>query len=146
MEEEPQLIRRFKMGTFDVFPNQNLLVHNEQEEKVAPKAMEVLMALIRRYPDTVSRKHIIATVWGEQSGGDQLLNKAMANLRTHLNDTIRNPLYIETVAKKGYRIVAQVEVETVTETPKSKIPIYWLTFIVSIAVAGSAYLIWATWS
>lgn len=150
MDEEPQLIRHFKMGPFEVFPDRNLLVQNEQEEKVAPKAMEVLMALIRRYPDTVSRKNIIATVWGDQPGADQLLSRVMANLRGHLNDTIRNPLYIETVAKKGYRIVAQVEAETTAEVKKSKIPPYWFTFITciiaSIVVVVSAYLTWSMWS
>ncbi|MCJ8274642.1 MAG: winged helix-turn-helix domain-containing protein, partial [Psychrosphaera sp.] len=159
MDEEPQLIRRFKMGTFEVFPDRNLLVRDEQQEKVAPKAMEVLMALIRRYPDTVSRKNIIATVWGDQPGADQLLSRVVANLRSHLHDTIRHPLYIETVAKKGYRMVAQVEFETVVEfemdveakkAKKAIIPLHWFTLIASaiacFAVAVSAYLIGSTWS
>ncbi len=146
MDDEPQLIRHFKMGTFDVLPKRNLLVQNNEEQKIAPKAMEVLMALIRRYPDTVSRKHIIATVWSDQPGADELLNKVMANLRDHLHDTIRNPLYIETVAKKGYRIIAQVEFETTEKAKKNKAPLYWTAFIVTIAVVVSAYLIWSTGS
>jgi DNA-binding winged helix-turn-helix (wHTH) protein len=110
MDKEQQLKRRFKLGRYEVIPNENIIFDGTVEQQVAHKAMEVLVALLRRHPDTVSRKHLIGTVWHGHSDSEKLLTHAVANLRDHFKDSIANPRYIETNAK-GYRLIEVVELD-----------------------------------
>ena len=76
--------------------------------RVEPKAMEVLMVLADQAGRAVSREHLLATVWPGVVVGDEVLTQSIIKLRRALGDNSRSPSYIETISKRGYRLVALV--------------------------------------
>ncbi|MCH9695244.1 MAG: winged helix-turn-helix domain-containing protein [Gammaproteobacteria bacterium] len=78
--------------------------------------MDVLVYLSRRPGTVVSADEIIDSVWGGRPMGDNPVYKSVAKLRRALGDDANSPTYIATVAKKGYRLVADV----VDETPAGR--------------------------
>ncbi|MEQ8484732.1 MAG: winged helix-turn-helix domain-containing protein [Pseudomonadales bacterium] len=74
-----------------------------------PKVMAVLHALAVRAPSVVSRQTLIDEVWGGESGGDESLSRAISLLRKAFGDRRGKPTHIETIPRRGYRLVANVE-------------------------------------
>jgi TolB-like protein/DNA-binding winged helix-turn-helix (wHTH) protein/Tfp pilus assembly protein PilF len=74
-----------------------------------PKVMAVLQALAREAPSVVSRQALIDLVWGSESGGDESLSRAISLLRKALGDRRGQHTYIETIPRRGYRLVAPVQ-------------------------------------
>lgn len=70
--------------------------------------MAVLLLLARRAGEVISREELLATVWSGSVVGDDTLTQAVIKLRKALGDDTRSPRYIETIAKRGYRLVATV--------------------------------------
>ncbi len=70
--------------------------------------MEVLVLLAARAGEVVSREELLAAVWAGSVVGDDALTQAVIKLRRALGDDARTPAYIETIAKRGYRLVAPV--------------------------------------
>lgn len=68
------------------------------------KATRVLSLLVRRAPELVSRSEIIDSIWsGNYLIGDRGLNQALWSIRSELGDDARDPVYIKTVPREGYR-------------------------------------------
>lgn len=90
--------------------------------------MDVLMVLVGHAGQTVSRQEIIERVWNTSFVSDEVLSRCVSLLRKHLGDEPRKPRYIETIPKKGYRLIATVsEIATdhvEAETPAQKSPAY----------------------
>ncbi|MEL7199847.1 MAG: winged helix-turn-helix domain-containing protein [Pseudomonadota bacterium] len=76
---------------------------------VEPKVLEVLKALIDANGDVVIREDLIDQVWGVGFGGDERLSRAISLLRKALGDTRGNQQHIETIPRRGYRLIASVE-------------------------------------
>jgi DNA-binding winged helix-turn-helix (wHTH) protein/ATP/maltotriose-dependent transcriptional regulator MalT len=73
---------------------------------VAPTPFALLCALVRR-PGTLFTKHaLLDAVWGHQFVTDSVLKTAISKMRTALDDDPRQPRFIETVARRGYRFIA----------------------------------------
>ncbi len=70
--------------------------------------MDVLLLLARRAGEVISREELLATVWSGSVVGDDTLTQAVIKLRKALGDDTRAPRYIETIAKRGYRLIATV--------------------------------------
>ena len=90
--------------------------------------MDVLMLLVGYAGQTVSRDEIINRVWNTSFVGDEVLSRCISLLRKHLGDDPREPRYIETIPKKGYRLVATVSQisndESTSTTPVQRAPVY----------------------
>lgn len=76
-----------------------------------PKAVQVLIRLSCSAPATVSTQTLLDDVWGDVIVGDNSLHQAIASLRKLLGDDAKSPIFIETIQRKGYRIVATVKRE-----------------------------------
>jgi DNA-binding winged helix-turn-helix (wHTH) protein/TolB-like protein len=96
-----------RLGDWYVEAQLNLLRRGEQQVRLEPKVMEVLIFLIGRVGEVVPRDVLLTTVWQGVVVGDDALTQAVIKLRKALGDDARAPLYIETVAKRGYRLVAR---------------------------------------
>jgi DNA-binding winged helix-turn-helix (wHTH) protein/TolB-like protein/Tfp pilus assembly protein PilF len=86
----------------------NELVRAGNTVRVEPKAMEVLMVLAERAGRVVSREDLLAAVWPGVIVGDEALTQSVIKLRRALDDNPRSPAYIETISKRGYRLIAPV--------------------------------------
>lgn len=99
----------FKLGPWLVEPNLNRVSGADGEAVLESKAMELLVYLAQRQGEVASTQEIIDAVWGGRAMGDNPVYKSVAKLRKALGDSAETPRYIETIMKKGYRLVIPVE-------------------------------------
>ncbi len=71
--------------------------------------MDVLLLLCQKNNEVVSADEIVSQCWPDSPTGDNPVHKAITHLRRALNDKATAPQYIETVRKRGYRIIADVQ-------------------------------------
>jgi len=118
----------FQLGVCYIEPAESKIVSSRGPEHVEPRVMDVLMALVASAGRTVSREELINDVWNTNFVSDEVLSRCISLLRKHLGDDRRKPRYIETIPKKGYRLIAVIsdlsidEVEQEIPTPRS--PVY----------------------
>src|SRR5215468_3615275 len=84
------------------------LVREGEERRLEPRAMQVLLVLARDPGAVVTRRDLIIDVWGDSFVSDDALSAAIIRLRRAFGDPARAPRVIETVAKSGYRLRADV--------------------------------------
>jgi DNA-binding winged helix-turn-helix (wHTH) protein/Tfp pilus assembly protein PilF len=78
---------------------------DRQSRHLPPKAMEVLVCLATEAKETLTREELLDRVWGERCVSDEVLTHAITELRHALSDDPNNPTYIETIPKRGYRLL-----------------------------------------
>jgi DNA-binding winged helix-turn-helix (wHTH) protein/tetratricopeptide (TPR) repeat protein len=95
-----------RFGEFELDEANALLLHQGSAVSVAPTPFGLLCALLRQ-PGSLLTKHVLLDqVWGHRYVSDSVLKTAISDLRTVLRDDPREPRYIETVARRGYRFIA----------------------------------------
>src|SRR5262245_7845043 len=75
-----------------------------------PKAFDVLCFLLEHRDRVVSKDELLNIVWKDTFVTPNVLTRAVGQLRKGLGDDASEALYIETVAKRGYRFIAPVTV------------------------------------
>ena len=98
----------FRVGEWYVDPDSGRLLREGVEVKLEPKVMQVLVFLAQHSGKVVSREALEAVVWAGMVVGYDALSGSIIKLRKALGDDSRHPQYIETVSKKGYRLIASV--------------------------------------
>jgi TolB-like protein/DNA-binding winged helix-turn-helix (wHTH) protein/Tfp pilus assembly protein PilF len=79
--------------------------------------MDVLHCLARHGGSLVTKQQLVDDVWKGRPVTDEVISRCISALRTHLRDDHRHPMYIETLPKRGYRLVASVEPVEPAATP-----------------------------
>ena len=102
------LHRGFVLGTWVVRPLENRLVGDGAEERLEPKAMDVLVELARHPGEVVTRNHLFDTVWAGTIVTDEVLSRCISLLRQQLGDDAKNPRFIQTIPRRGYRLMCTV--------------------------------------
>jgi adenylate cyclase len=77
-----------------------------REIRITPKASDVLKVLVSRAGEPVSKEDIFASVWTGIAVSDDALTTCIRELRKALDDDAKEPKYIETRHRRGYRFVA----------------------------------------
>jgi DNA-binding winged helix-turn-helix (wHTH) protein/TolB-like protein len=108
----------FRIRDYLVDPNRNRITGPGGETALQPKMIEVLCALAERPGKVLSRSDLIDRVWGKEFGADESLTRAISQLRKAFGDTRDVPQVIETISKRGYRLM--VEPEVVAESPSPR--------------------------
>ena len=93
---------KFELGPYIVLPKHNKLVVDGNECKVEPKIMAVLCYLIANKGEDISRDKIAEALWPNTVTGLEVVTRAIFELRKILKDDPKKPIYIETIARKGY--------------------------------------------
>ena len=99
----------FRLGTWEVRPRRNELKSGQETRHLEPKAMNLLVFMTSNAPEVVSKNAIVDAVWEGRIISEGTLTNTIAELRRALGDDARHPRYIETIPKRGYRLVAPVE-------------------------------------
>ena len=99
---------RLQVGEWVVEPALNQLSAAGKTTKLEPKAMALLCYLAERSGQVVSREALLAAIWPGVVVGDDSLTQAIIKLRKALGDVADAPTYIQTIPKRGYRLVAKV--------------------------------------
>src|SRR4051794_19327589 len=97
--------RVFRIGDYHVDPNRNRVTGPAGESPLQPKVIDVLCALAERHGEVLSRSDLIDRVWGKEFGADESLTRAISQLRKAFGDTREVPQVIETISKRGYRLM-----------------------------------------
>jgi TolB-like protein/DNA-binding winged helix-turn-helix (wHTH) protein/Tfp pilus assembly protein PilF len=153
----PGDLRPFIVGTWHVVPATGQVYSGDEEVRLEPKAMDVLVYLAQHAGQPVTRMDLEGTVWSGTIVSYDALTVVINKIRKALHDDSRKPEYIETLAKKGYRLIASVSWEDAT-SEKFNIPSplsaglatsksnaasskYYLVFILLALLAGGFLLI-----
>ena len=99
---------RFGIGDWLVEPEALRIVRDGIETRLEPKVMQVLIYLAQHSGQVVSRQQIEETVWRGVVVGYDSLGSTIIKLRKAFNDDSRHPSVIETIPKRGYRLIAPV--------------------------------------
>jgi len=86
---------------------------------LAPRAVEVLLCLAGQPRQLVSRDELLESVWGDGQGSAEALTHAVSELRHAFDDHPNDPTYIQTVPRRGYRLL----VEPVPRTSPDATPV-----------------------
>nr|WP_256369112.1 winged helix-turn-helix domain-containing protein [Duganella vulcania] len=73
-----------------------------------PRAMDVLLHLCKHPHVVVSAETLLDACWGDVSPSDNAVHKIITQLRRALDDSAVEPRYIETIRKRGYRLLAEL--------------------------------------
>ena len=98
----------FELGDWAVHPTLNAVTRNDVSRHLSPKAVEVLVFLAGRQGDVASKEDIFAAVWPGIFVTDDALTRCIGELRRVFEDDAREPNVIQTIAKRGYRLVPPV--------------------------------------
>ncbi len=99
----------FTVGAWLVQPSLNRINRGGESLRLRPQLMNLLVCLADRAGQTVARDEILAVVWPAQYVADTGLARCIAELRQALGDTAgQDSRYIETIPKRGYRMIAAV--------------------------------------
>jgi DNA-binding winged helix-turn-helix (wHTH) protein len=85
------------------------VVSRSDQPRLTSKAAAVLSALASQPGQTLSRSELLDSVWPDTCPTPDVLTQAIAELRRTLDDDQRSPWLIETVPKRGYRLIASVQ-------------------------------------
>jgi cholera toxin transcriptional activator len=104
-------ILKYKFGEFEADLRAAELRRRGLRLKMQMQPFQVLIALLERPHDVVTREELRQRLWPEDTfvDFDHGLNTAVAKLRETLGDSASTPKYVETIAKRGYRFLADVE-------------------------------------
>ena len=89
-------------------PQLNRITLGESSARLEPRAMDLLLCLAERHGQVVSRRELVDRVWAAEFIADSTLTHTVAELRKAFRDDSRQPRFIETIPKRGYRLVAPV--------------------------------------
>src|SRR6266542_109494 len=103
-----QVQERYEFGPFRLDPAEHTLLRGDQVVALTPKAFETLALLVRSSGHLVRKDELIESVWHDTVVEESNLNVIIHTLRKALGDDPRESKYIETVAKCGFRFVAEV--------------------------------------
>jgi TolB-like protein/DNA-binding winged helix-turn-helix (wHTH) protein/Tfp pilus assembly protein PilF len=100
----------FQFSDFALDPRRFELRRGERILKLEKIPMELLILLVEREGELVSRDEIVNRLWGQDTflDSDRSINTAMRKLRLALRDDSDRPRYIQTVVGKGYRFIAVI--------------------------------------
>ncbi len=112
----------FHVGKWLVEPSQNRVSCEESSIQVELKAMDVLLCLAESAGEVVSKHAILDTVWQTEFVSDKTIVSRIAELRSALGDDAQTPSYIETIRKRGYRLIAEVRSVTTPSEPAPSFP------------------------
>src|SRR5689334_19392166 len=110
---------RLRFGPFEVDARAGELRRDGAIVPLQDLPFRLLVALLERPGDVVTRAELTTFLWGSETFVDSTagLNTAVAKLREALDDEPEQPIYIETVPKRGYRFIGRIGGEVRTDTP-----------------------------
>ena len=102
-------LRHFSLGDINVHPSRACLSGPHGETKLEPRVMDVLCGLARHAGEVVSRDDLIEEIWKVEYGADESLTRAISVLRKSFRAQGVTDKTIETIPKRGYRLLLPVE-------------------------------------
>ena len=101
--------RQFRFGEFKIDLQTGELSSNGRKSTLSEKPLQLLVALVERPGELVTREELKKKLWNSDTfvDFDLSLNKAVNRLREALQDSADQPRFIETLPRRGYRFIAE---------------------------------------
>ncbi|MDP5135998.1 winged helix-turn-helix domain-containing protein [Rheinheimera baltica] len=154
-----------QVGQWQYLPEQDKLVQFDANGKIAVTAdldnlsQKVANYFIANAGRLITKDELLADVWGIRDVSDGRVTRVIRVLRVALGDDTREPRYIETIPKRGYRFIAPVsavvvqeippeETDTDSDQPQQNVPsstskrLLWLAMAFLVTLAGVSWLFW----
>ena len=109
-----------RFGSFELDEEAGQLRRDGTPVRLPPQPFRLLVLLVSRAGDLVTREEIRQQLWGTDTyvDFDQGVNFCIKQVRTVLHDDADRPLYVETVPRRGYRFIAPIERPAATGSAK----------------------------
>lgn len=114
---EPASIR---VGSWGFYPELNRLRDDNSVIQLEPKAALVLTCLVEHAGKLVTRQHLLDAAWPDVVVSDDALTQVIIKLRKALGDSPRDPRYIQTIPKRGYCLLADVQTDDDSTMPSAE--------------------------
>ena len=100
---------QWRFGPFRLDTEDGCLWRDTEPLLLRPKAFEMLAHLVRHAGELVTKKALLAAVWPDTTVTDSVLTATMSEVRRALGETVREPRFIATMHRRGYRFIAPIE-------------------------------------
>jgi DNA-binding winged helix-turn-helix (wHTH) protein/tetratricopeptide (TPR) repeat protein len=108
MVNQPELLEsHFRLAEWEVHREDGALVGPSRSVRIQPQVMGVLVYLCSRAGTVVSKKDLLQGVWGGRAVSDDAVFACLRQLRRALGDDARRPRFVETIPKRGYRMLVR---------------------------------------
>ena len=102
------LMKGFAFGRWKVLPERGLVRDGEEEIHLEPKVMDVFVLLASHDGEVVNRDQLVDAIWDGRPVTDEVITRSIAVLRRNLGDDAKAPQFIETLPRRGYRVMLPV--------------------------------------
>jgi DNA-binding winged helix-turn-helix (wHTH) protein/Tol biopolymer transport system component len=147
--------RFIRFGSFEVDPAAGKLSKSGLKIRVQQQPFQILIALLERPGEVVSREELRTKLWPADTfvDFDHGLNAAIRRLRDALGDSAETPIFVETVARRGYRFIAPVNGgsaasgDAIVAAPEQSRSFFLTkrTALAGLAPIVIVVLVWAMW-
>jgi DNA-binding winged helix-turn-helix (wHTH) protein/Tfp pilus assembly protein PilF len=107
----------FHFGEFRLDVQERRLLRGAEAVRLSPKAYDVLVALVQQRGRMVTKNELLRRIWPDSFVEEGGLTVHVSALRKALGEDAHRPIYVETVARAGYRFIAAVTCDLVHEKP-----------------------------
>jgi len=114
---------KFSIGLWEILPDAYAIRNSDGTQKLEPIQMELLLHLAKTPREIVYKETLAKEVWKSEYVSDKVMAVSICNLRKALGDDAREPQYIQTVPRKGYRLIAPVEPIETEYQPKTQLEV-----------------------
>lgn len=138
------------VGDWRVLPASGQVIRNNTEHRLEPRVMAVLVYLAEHAGEIITREELEQQVWKGSVVTYEALTVTINKIRSALDDDSRQPRFIETLPKRGYRLIASVSIEQSPESlqppPKlsKKASYTTLAFLIILVLVLISYYIFST--
>ncbi len=139
----------YQFNEFRLNPDKKLFYRNGELLEVENRVFQFILLLLERYPETLTRRELLETLWPRQEISDWALSQLIRRTRQLLGDDSRHPTYIKTIHGVGVRFLVQPEsfaedrpaVEFRKKTAEKPRRWPWAALGLALVVALAAYLV-----
>lgn len=126
----------FITGALTVNVSQNSVEYQKKTLVLQPKVLELLVLLCAAQGATQSKAALTSALWPDTIVGPDSLANTVTRLRKVLNEEIKNPHFIETVQRKGYRWLQDVTLVKEQKSQNKKTVVFAMSTLLIVAVYG----------
>jgi DNA-binding winged helix-turn-helix (wHTH) protein/TolB-like protein/lipopolysaccharide biosynthesis regulator YciM len=133
----------FRVGRWYVAPLSGTIATLQGKPRhLQPKVMDLLVCLAERAGEPMGRDELIHCIWGERGASDEVLTRTVSELRRALDDQRDHPEHIETIPKRGYRLISEVRFSDEAPPALAPAPRTSRITLMLMAISGAIAVLW----
>ena len=117
MTDQQRLSHGFRLAEWTIRPEDGSIASSDKATRLEPLLMQLLVYLCSRAKQVVPKRDIVDAVWNGRFVSDETIKGSFHQLRKALGDNPREPRFIETLPKRGYRVPVEPQpLERITKS------------------------------